>query len=119
MAKPPLRRLGIKPLIAKRNTEHGSGPGRYHYVVEAGFDWLFNQRRLRVRYEKRDDMHQAFLIVGCFLICWRRIIEFCWSALVFKRTVYTNFLQMLLRFQSLLSSFQRVRRMVWHSRHSI
>ena len=73
----PLRRRKTKPLIAKRNSEHGSGLGKFRYVVEAAFDWLFNQRRLRVRYEKRDDIHQAFLIIGCFLICWRRIMEFC------------------------------------------
>jgi len=73
----PLRQRKTEPLIAKRNTRHGSGLGRFRYVVEAAFDWLFNQRRLRVRYEKRDDIHQAFLIIGCFLICWRRIMEFC------------------------------------------
>ena len=73
----PLRRRKTKPLIAKRNTENGSGLGKFRYVVEAAFDWLFNQRRLRVRYEKRDDIHQAFLIIGCFLICWRRVMEFC------------------------------------------
>jgi transposase len=73
----PLRARGIKPLIAKRNMEHGSGLGQYRYVVEAPFDWLFNQRRLRWRYEKRDDIHQTFLIIGCFLICWRRIQESC------------------------------------------
>ena len=73
----PLRQRKTKPLIAKRNTENGSGLGKFRYVVEAAFDWLFNQRRLRVRYEKRDDIHQAFLIIGCFLICWRRIMEFC------------------------------------------
>jgi len=73
----PLRQRKTEPLIAKRNTGHGSGLGKFRYVVEAAFDWLFNQRRLRVRYEKRDDIHQAFLIIGCFLICWRRIMEFC------------------------------------------
>ena len=73
----PLRQRRIRPLVAKRNTEHGSGLGKFRYVVEAAFDWLFNQRRLRVRYEKRDDIHEAFLIIGCFLICWRRIMEFC------------------------------------------
>jgi transposase len=73
----PLRQRKTKPLIAKRYTENGSGLGRFRYVVEAAFAWLFNQRRLRVRYEKRDDIHQAFLIIGCFLICWRRIIQFC------------------------------------------
>ena len=73
----PLRQHNVTPQIAKRNTEHGSGLGKFRYVVEAAFDWLFNQRRLRVRYEKRDDIHQAFLIIGCLLICWRKIIEFC------------------------------------------
>ena len=73
----PLRERRVTPLIAKRNTPHGSGLGKYRYVVEAAFDWLFNQRRLRVRYEKRDDIHQAFLIIGCLLICWRRILWFC------------------------------------------
>ena len=72
-----LRRRGIVPLVAKRNTEHGSGLGKRRYVVEAAFDWLFNQRRLRVRYEKRDDIHDAFLIIGCLLICWNRIQGFC------------------------------------------
>lgn len=73
----PFRQRKMKPLIAKRYTKNGSGLGKFRYVVEAAFDWLFNQRRLRVRYEKRDDIHQAFLIIGCFLICWRRIIQFC------------------------------------------
>ncbi|HEV3162488.1 MAG TPA: IS5/IS1182 family transposase, partial [Isosphaeraceae bacterium] len=39
--------------------------------------WLFNQRRLRVRYEKRDDIHEAFLIIGCLLICWNRVAGYC------------------------------------------
>ena len=69
----PLRARGIRPLIARRNTEHGSGLGQYRYVVEAALGWLLSQRRLRVRYEKRDDIHEAFLVIGCFLICWRRV----------------------------------------------
>ncbi len=72
-----LRRRKIQPFIAKRNTKHGSGLGKYRYVVEACFDWLFNWRRLRVRYEKRDDIHDAFLILGCCMICWNRVLEFC------------------------------------------
>ncbi len=72
-----LRRRKIKPLIAKRNTENGSGLGKYRYVVEACFGWLFNLRRLRVRYEKRDDIHSAFLIIGCCMICWNRVTTYC------------------------------------------
>ena len=73
----PLRQRDVTPLIGKRRTPHGSGLGKYRYVVEAAFAWLFNKRRLRVRYEKRDDIHQAFLTIGCFLICWRRVLQFC------------------------------------------
>lgn len=73
----PLRDRGITPMIAKRNTEHGSRLGKIRWVVEAAFSWLFKQRRLRVRYEKRDDIHQAFLSIGCLLICWHRVSGFC------------------------------------------
>ena len=40
-------------------------------VVERTFAWLNQFRRLRVRYEKRADIHEAFLSLGCALICWR------------------------------------------------
>ena len=73
----PLRARGIEPFIARRNTEPGSGLGKYRWVVEAAFAWLFAYRRLRVRYEKRDDIHEAFLTIGCLLICWNRVFEFC------------------------------------------
>ena len=73
----PLRDRGIQPLIARRNSEHGSGLGKYRWVVEAALSWLFKYRRLRVRYEKRDDIHQAFLNIGCLLICWNRVFAFC------------------------------------------
>lgn len=73
----PLRKRGIKPVVPHRNTEHGSGLGKHRYVVEACFDWLFNWRRLRLRYEKRPDIHDAFLIIGCIMICSNRVEQFC------------------------------------------
>jgi transposase len=60
----------ILPLLAMRNTKHGSGSGRWRWVVERTFAWLNQFRRLRVRYEKRADIHEAFLYLGCALICW-------------------------------------------------
>jgi len=60
---------GIAPAIARRNTEHGSGLGRYRWVVERTLSWLHQFRRLRVRYERRADIHEAFLALGCTLIC--------------------------------------------------
>ena len=65
-----LRRRGIQPVLAKRNTEHGSGLGIYRWVVERTLSWLHQFRRLRIRYERRDDLHEAFLAIGCAMICW-------------------------------------------------
>ena len=45
--------------MAVRRTKHGSGLRRW--VVERTFAWLNQYRRLRVRYDKRADIHEAFL----------------------------------------------------------
>lgn len=73
----PLLQRHIRPRIARRHAGHGSGLGKMRWVVEPPFGWLFSQRRLRVRYEKRDDIHQAFLNLACLLICWKRVLKFC------------------------------------------
>ena len=65
-----LRKRGIKPVIAKRRTEHGSGLGKFRWVVERTHAWLHNFRRLRIRFERRADIHEAFLKLGCSLVCW-------------------------------------------------
>ncbi len=71
----PLRRLlrqrGIQPVLGRRRTEHGSGLGVTRWVIERTIAWLHQFRRLRVRDERRDDIHQAFLTLGCALICWQ------------------------------------------------
>jgi transposase len=61
------------PFLAKRNTKHGSGLGRWRWVVERTFAWLNQFRRLRVRYEKRANLHEAFLSLACALICWNAL----------------------------------------------
>jgi transposase len=37
-------------------------------VVERTFAWLNQFRRLR--YERRADIHEAFLALACALLCW-------------------------------------------------
>ncbi len=64
-----LHKLGIGSILAKRRTENGSGLGVFRWVVERTLSWLHQFRRLRVRYERRDDIHEAFLTIGCILIC--------------------------------------------------
>ena len=68
-----LRKRGIGHRIARRQTEHGSGLGRYRWVVERTFAWLHAFRRLAIRYERRGDIHQGLLGLGCCIICLRRL----------------------------------------------
>ena len=72
-----LRRRHIVPSRARRGAEHGSGLGVYRWVVERTLGWLHQFRRLQVRYERRADIHEAFLSIGCSLICFRRWTPFC------------------------------------------
>ncbi|AEI81675.1 ISJP4 transposase TnpA (plasmid) [Cupriavidus necator N-1] len=39
---------------------------RPHHVLMRGF----NFRCLRIRFERRADIHEAFLKLGCSLVCW-------------------------------------------------
>ena len=68
-----LWRRGIKPVIARRESGHGSGLGRERWVVERTIAWLHNRRRLLVRTDRRHEIHEAFLSLACCLICWRRL----------------------------------------------
>ncbi|MEU9029028.1 IS5 family transposase [Streptomyces sp. NPDC048383] len=68
--------LGVKLLIARRCIEHGSGLGAQRWLVERAFAHLHWFHRLRIRWEIRDDIHEAFLTLGCALICWRRLNSF-------------------------------------------
>ena len=68
-----VRAKGITPQFASQGTAHGSGLGVHRWVVEQGFALLHWFRRLRIRWEVRDDIHEAFLRLACGIICWRRL----------------------------------------------
>ncbi|MFD3621645.1 IS5 family transposase [Streptomyces sp. NPDC058676] len=68
-----VRRFEITPHIARRGTEHGSGLGVYRWVVEGTIALLHWFRRLRIRWEIRNDIHHAFVTLSCAVICWRRL----------------------------------------------
>lgn len=73
-----LRERGIEPHLARRNTEHGSGMGVYRWVSERTLSWLHQFRRLRIRFDRRDDIHEAFTTLAESLICFRSLSEgFC------------------------------------------
>jgi transposase len=43
--------------------------GKERWVVERTISWLHANRRLDRRYDRRADIHEAFLTIGCALIC--------------------------------------------------
>jgi len=68
-----LRRRRVRPRLARRNTDHGSGLGVIRYVAEQSQALLHQFKRLRTRYDVRDDIHESFLDLACCVICWRRL----------------------------------------------
>jgi IS5 family transposase len=68
-----LRRRGIIPRIARRGVESRERLGRHRWVVERTLSWFNRLRRRKVRYERRADIHEAFLSLGCVLICWQTL----------------------------------------------
>lgn len=67
---------GIVALLPARGTDEDRGLGTLRWVVERTIAWLHQFRRLRVRYERRPDIHQAFLNLGCILIGMRSLRSF-------------------------------------------
>ena len=65
----------IKGLMARRGAAHGSGLGVHRYVVERTIALLHWFGRLRIRWEIRDDIHEAFMTLAAAIICWRRLVR--------------------------------------------
>ena len=73
-----LRHRGIQPVIARRRTAHGSGLGQFRWVIERTNAWYHQFRRLRTRYERLPEIHEAFMSLASMIICWRTISHgFC------------------------------------------
>ena len=68
-----LRRRRIRVRIARKGVDSSQRLGRHRWVVERTLAWLNRFRRLSVRYERRADIHQAFLSLGCALICFKAL----------------------------------------------
>jgi len=68
-----LRWMDIVPVLAARNTEHGSGLGVFRWFVERTISWLHQFGRLRRRLDRLAEIQDAFLKFGCALICLRML----------------------------------------------
>jgi transposase len=68
-----LRRRRIMPVISRKGAPNIKGLGKLRYVIEQTFAPLHQFKRLAVRWERRVELHDAFLSLACSLTCWRRL----------------------------------------------
>ncbi|WP_328450838.1 IS5 family transposase [Streptomyces sp. NBC_00386] len=68
-----LRKRRILPVISRKGVPNIKGLGKLRYVVEQAFALLHQFKRLAVRWERRTELHDAFVSLACGLICWRRL----------------------------------------------
>jgi transposase len=64
-----LREMGIEPVLPEREIDDQEGLGETRWPVERTLAWAHQNRRLRIRYGRRPDIHQAFLTLACIKIC--------------------------------------------------
>ena len=73
-----LRELGVEPILPEKGIDEGTGLGETRWPVERTLAWFHQNRRLRIRYERRPDIHQAFLTLACIKICASAVLNmFC------------------------------------------
>ncbi|WP_434447538.1 transposase [Lentzea sp. E54] len=71
-----LQGMGIEPQIVQRGEDHGSG--RHNQVGRGAHDRVYHgMRRLRIRWERRDDIHETFLGLATCVICCRHVKSLC------------------------------------------
>nr|WP_219905292.1 transposase [Actinopolyspora mortivallis] len=61
------------PCIARTDVESHTKLGRYRWRVERGFSWLFNYRRLTVRWERTASNFAGSLTLAAALTCYKNI----------------------------------------------
>lgn len=68
------RRRRIQPRIARRGVDSKERLGKHRWVVERSIAWIHVHRRLAMRWERRADIHEAFLHIACALVCLNHLL---------------------------------------------
>jgi transposase len=64
-----LRAIGVEPVLPEKGIDDEGGLGEARWPIERTLAWFHQDRRLRIRYERRPDIHQAFLTLACIKVC--------------------------------------------------
>lgn len=72
-----LKKRGIFSRIARRGIESSERLGKHRWVVERTHGWFAGFGKLRIRFERRLDMHIALLKLAAAIICARFVDRWC------------------------------------------
>ena len=72
-----LKKRGILSRIARRGVESSEKLGKHRWVVERTHGWFAGFGKLRIRFERRLDIHLALLKLAAAIICSRFVDRWC------------------------------------------
>ena len=72
-----LKKRGIVSRIARRGIESSERLGKHRWVVERTHGWFAGFGKLRIRFERRLDIHMALLKLVAAIICARFVDRWC------------------------------------------
>lgn len=70
-----VRARGIMVRIARKGIETSKRLGKHRWVIERTIAWLFNYRRLSIRYERKANHFAAFLTLAATLTCYKKLTK--------------------------------------------
>lgn len=73
-----LRQRGIIGRIARRGIESSERLGKHLWVVERTHSWFAGFGKLRIRFERRLDIHEVLLKLAVATICARVVYRWFW-----------------------------------------
>ena len=72
-----LEKRGIAARIARKGTESNERLSRHLWIVERTHAWFAGLGKLRIRFERRLDIHSALLSLAAAIICSRFVEDLC------------------------------------------
>lgn len=72
-----LRQRGIASRIARRGVESSERLGKHRWLVERTHGWFAGFGKLRIRFERLLDIHEALLKLAAATICARFVDRWC------------------------------------------
>ena len=109
-----LKRRGITSRIARKGIESSKRLGKHRWVVERTHGWFAGFGKLRIRFERQLQTHQALLLLAAAIICSRFFMQrSCWRLLVIARTA-VEAVTALRAVQEIVARIARTRNAVSH-----